>query len=236
MRSPAMIAAFLLFAATAAAASADETPPRIEVTGTGEEMLAPDMAEVTLTVVREAGTARDALNANNSAMATVLAAMREEGIEERDLQTSGFSIVPKMVYPSGNNANEEPKIVGYTVSNSLNVRIRDLARAGAIIDRSVTLGVNQGGQIVFSHSDPSAAIDVARTRAVRDAMRKAETLARAAGGEPGKVMLISERNEAGEPVPLKRMEMALRSADAVPLAAGENTYRVMVTVVLEFRQ
>jgi uncharacterized protein YggE len=144
--------------------------------------------------------------------------------------------MPQMTYPSDGRDNEAPKIVGYMVSNSLTVRIRDLARLGAVIDRSVTLGVNQGGQIVFTHSDPSPVIEAARAGAMKDAVRRASVLAEAAGGKVGRVLLIAEPPAASDPVPLKRLEMAMRTADAVPVAAGENTYRVTVNAVFELDQ
>ena len=235
MRLTALFVSILIFSAAFSPAAADDTP-RIQVTGMGEATLVPDMAEVQLAVTREADTARAALDANNEAMTTVLAALREEGIEERDLQTSGFSIQPRMVYPSDREENPTPRIVGYTVSNQLSVRVRDLSRLGTIIDRSVTLGVNEGGHIAFSHSDPASAIDEARTEAVRDALRRARTLATAAGGSLGRVRMITEQDATSPPVPVKRLEMAMRASDTVPVAAGEHTYRVHVTMTFEYER
>src|SRR5690606_11500598 len=147
---------------------ADDRDALISVTGIGEAALAPDVAEVSLSVTREADTASAALDESNKSMSDVLAAMREEGIEDRDLRTSGFSIMPRMVYPNDQNRNDPPRIAGYSVSNTLTVRVRDLTKLGAIIDRSVTLGVNQGGDITFANSDPAKAYEEARTAAVKD--------------------------------------------------------------------
>src|SRR5690606_26469757 len=107
-----------------------------------------------------------------------------------------------MVYPGENNRGEPPRIAGYTVSNSLTMRVRQLERLGEIMDRSVDLGVNEGGHITFTHSDPSGAIDEARTAAMNDAVRRAETLAVAAGGAIGKVISITEHNQVSGPIPL----------------------------------
>ena len=161
-RSVALAAFLALFVMAPTSSMAQDESPRIEVTGLGENDVAPDMAVITLSVTREEKTARAALDTNNEAMAAVLEAMREAGVEDRDLQTSGFSINPRIVYPGKDDRDETPTIVGYSVSNSLTVRIRDLQLLGAILDRAVTLGVNQGGQIVFANSDPSAALTVAR--------------------------------------------------------------------------
>ena len=73
--------------------------PSIQVTGEGTAQLAPDIATLQLTVRREAKTAREALAANTASMTDVLAAMKREGIAERDLQTANFSIQPRYVYP-----------------------------------------------------------------------------------------------------------------------------------------
>lgn len=224
----------------AALAQQSEPTPRIVVSGEGTADIAPDMAVVTLSVVREAETARAALDANTTAMADVLAAMEAEGIEKRDLQTSNFSIEPKIVYPKNyNETREPPKIVGYTVRNSLTVRIRDLGNLGSILDKSVTLGVNQGGQIAFTNDDPSQAIEEARVKAMQEAIAKAKTLTGTAGVGLGKVLEISENSYRPQPVPMARAEMVMMDAAKsapVPVAAGENSYSVTVNVTFALEQ
>jgi len=214
---------------------ADEnTPfPRILVNGEGRVDIAPDMAVLSLTVTREAETARIALDANSSAMNDVINAMKAEGIKTRDLQTSRFSIQPRYSRPAPKPTGERepPQIIGYTVRNSLTVRVRDITTVGAILDKSVTLGVNEGGNIRFTNADPSAAIEQARTLAVKVAIAKANTLAVAAGVKTGKLLEISEQSLNPRPVPMASAEMSMaRSARSVPVATGENTYKVMVNV------
>ncbi len=234
-----LIAAFFTLSLSVSA-SADESnpPPRIVVTGQGSVDIAPDMAVLTLTVTRQADTARAALDANSSAMTEVHKAMQKNGIENRDMQTSGFSIQPNYVYPApqGTGKREPPHIAGYTVRNSLTVRIRDIDAVGTILDQSVSLGVNDGGNIAFTNADPTAAIAEARTRAVHDAIARADTLAKAAGVEKGRLLEISEQTYTPRPVPM--MEMAMRgAADAAPpVAAGENTYKVSVNVTYAIEQ
>jgi uncharacterized protein YggE len=220
---------------------ADEAEPisRILVTGEGRADLAPDMAVLTLTVTREADTARDALDANSNAMTEVLKAMKAAGISGSDLQTSGFSIQPRYfrppVKPTGER--EAPKISGYTVRNSLTVRVRDIAAVGTILDKSVSLGVNEGGNIRFTNDDPSKAISQARTLAVKNAMTKARTLADAAGIKTGRILEISEYASNPRPMNMAQADMAVaRSGSAVPVAAGENSYTVTVNVSIEIAQ
>ena len=230
---------FMLISGMVSSAEDNTSSPRILVTAEGSVDIAPDMAVLSLSVTREAKTARVALDANSSAMKEVLAAMKAEGIEERDLQTSGFSIQPKYRYPAPNSSDkrEPPRIVGYRVRNSLSVRVRDISKVGEILDKSVTLGVNEGGNIVFTNEDPSAAITQARIQAVKNAMAKAATLAEAAGVKTGRLLEISEQSFRPRPVPMARAEMSLsRSADAVPVATGENTYKVTVDVAYAIEQ
>ena len=199
--------------------------------------MAPDMAILQLTVMREAATARAALDQNSAAMAEVIAAMRTAGIAEKDLQTRNFSIQPRYTYPQPRNEHP-PKLVGYTVRNSLQVKVRDLGKLGALLDESVTLGVNEGGSVEFGNEDPSAALVDARTRAVHNAIAKARTMADAAGVELGKLLNLSDQTHM--PMPQNyRMERAMVAdavAGAVPVMAGESTYRVVVQASYAIRQ
>ena len=234
------LVALCLAGVSVAASAGDNDPcPQIIVTGQGSAELAPDMAVLQLTVTREAETARAALDANSTAMAQVIKSLRGQGLAERDIQTSNFSIQPRYVYPpqQAQGENQPPRIVGYTVRNGLSVRVRDLAKLGGIMDQSVTLGVNEGGNILFTNDDPSGAIEQARTRAVQDAAARAKSLAAAAGVKLGKVLEISEQSYNPEPMPVMRAEMMMaKAADAVPVAAGENSYQVSVNLSYAIEQ
>jgi uncharacterized protein YggE len=226
-------ALLILISVTNLWAAEDSTVSRILVTGQGSTDIAADMAVLTLTVTRDEETARAALDANSAAMSDVLSAMKSEGVKERDLQTSGFSIQPRYFYPSNKPTtnHQPPRIVGYTVRNSLTVRIRDISALGEILDTSVTLGVNEGGNIMFTNDDPSAAITQARVKAVKDAMAKAKTLAEAAGVKVGKLLEMSEQTHNPRPMLMARAERSMAmSADTVPVVAGENTYKVTVNM------
>jgi hypothetical protein len=222
------------------ATASDEPAPRIMVTGEGSVDIAPDMAVLQLSVNREAKTAREALTANSAAMSKVLEAMTKLGIEKRDLQTANFDIQPRYTYPprQANGAAEAPKLVGYIVRNALSVRVRDISRVGEVLDTSVTLGVNEGGSILFTNDDPSAAITQARVAAMKEALAKAGTLADAAGVKLGKVLEISEQNYSPRPMPMMaKMEVSMAGdALSVPISAGENSYKVTVNVSLALAQ
>ena len=143
-------------AAPAAARAAEPLPPRIVVSGEGESTVAPDMAILSLTVMREAKSAREALDADNDAMASVIAAMKSAGIAERDLQTAGIQISPRYNYSNKPDGSQQADLVGYQVTNTLSVRVHDIDKTGEILDKAVSLGVNQGGDISFTNEDPAA--------------------------------------------------------------------------------
>lgn len=236
---PLALAATLLALPALAQAPLSQGPvPRIVVSGQGEAAVAPDMAVLTLAVQTEAETARAALDENNDAMADVIEALKEAGIEDRDLQTSGLSISPRYVYPRPGNEEQAPRLVGYQVSNSLTVRVREIDMAGEILDRSVTLGVNQGGTISFTNDDPTAALEEARKRAVEDAVARARTLAQAAGVELGRVLEITENGHMRPPMPFAAMasRMEADTAASVPIQTGENSYTVNINVTFELSQ
>lgn len=234
--TPAALAAMLLLPFPALAQQAPETP-RIVVTGEGEATVRPDMAVISLSVMREAETARAALDANNAAMNAVIAALKQAGIGERDLQTSGLSIQPRWDYPRTEDGSQEARLVAYQVTNSITIRVRDLSQLGAVIDNAVSLGVNQGGSISFTNEDPDAIIDRARRAAVDDAMARARTLADAAGVQLGDIIEITEQASAPPPVPVAARAMRMEAADAsVPVEAGENSYQVQVTMTFALEQ
>ncbi len=232
---PLALAAAMVLPAVANAADA-RPAPQIVVTGEGEATVAPDIAILSLSVMREAKTARAALDANNDAMAAVISAMKAAGIEDRDLQTAGIQISPRYNYNSKPDGGQEAELVAYQVTNALSVRIRDIDKTGELLDKAVTLGVNEGGGIVFTNANPAAVVTEARKKAVADAIAKAKTLAEAAGSSVGKVLEISE--QSAPPMPIR---MAAKSFDAMPQAgaapvqAGENAYRVQVNVTFELK-
>ncbi|NKK71397.1 DUF541 domain-containing protein [Rhizobium leguminosarum bv. viciae] len=240
-RTVLMTALLALPLAAAAPAFAQEAKPRepvISVTGDGESSVAPDMAVVNLAVVKQAKTAREALDENNKAMNDVLAALKSGGIAERDLQTSGFSIQPQYNYPQPvDGQQQQPQLIGYQTINSVTVRLRDLAKLGAVIDQSVSLGINQGGEIQFTNDKPDAAIEEARKAAVADAVKRAKTLSEAAGVKLGRILEINENVPRAMPQPVYRATMMKEASDAaVPVQGGENNYNVSVTVTFAIEQ
>src|SRR5690606_14259395 len=139
-------------------------------------------------------------------------------------------------YSNKPDGSQKAELLGYQVTNTLSVRVRDIDKTGEIIDKAVTLGVNQGGDVSFTNDDPSATLTEARKKAVADAIAKARTLAEAAGVDLGRVIEISDQNVRPVPMPIRAKAFdAAQAASAVPVQAGENAYRVQVTVTFELK-
>ncbi len=225
-----------MMALPAVAAAAEPIQPRIVVTGEGEATVAPDMAILSLSVMREAKTAREALDANNAAMAEVIEAVKQFGIADRDVQTAGLQIMPRYNYTNKPDGTQDAELVAYQVVNTLTVRVRDLVKTGEIIDKAVSLGVNQGGNIVFTNDDPSATITEARRNAVAEATTRAKTLAEAAGVQLGRVIEIMDQSFGAQPMQIqaKSFDRAMMGA-SVPIEAGETSYRVQVNMTFELK-
>jgi len=220
-----LIAAAAFGLAIASSALAEE--PMITVTGQGSVEAVPDMATVTLGVVRTAPDAAEALDATSEAIADVIENLTRLDVAARDMQTSGLSLQPIWSRPA-NDGSGRRDITGFSARNQLTVRVRVLEDLGDILDAVVQDGANSFDGLRFSLSDPSAAIADARADAVRDAMDKADQLAAAAGVTLGDVLSISENSGAPRPV---AMEMAAaRMSDSVPVAAGEVSLSVSVSM------
>ncbi len=235
---PALICLIALGLTQSYAFAEEAKPATISVSATGTMAVVPDMATVRLGVVREAKTARQALDANSQAMTAVLASMKDAGVEDKDLQTSSFNIQPRYIYPRPQKSGEQkqPTIVGYMVSNALTIRVRDLSRLGTILDEAVTLGVNSDGNISFASSTPEVVLEQARKKAVTQAVAKAKTLTEAANVGLGRILSINE-NGARAPRPRALQRTAAFKEDAaVPIASGESSYSITVNMTWELAQ
>ncbi len=217
----ATIAAVTLFAAPALAQTVP--PAAISVTGEATVSVPPDLALVDGGVTSEAKTARESSDANNTAMGKVLLALKGAGIDEKDVQTSRLSLQPQ----GAPNRTGPSAIVGYRASNRVTIRVRDVARVAGVIDTLVGAGANEIGGIHFMVSQASKLLDEAREKAVADARRKAEIYARAAGITLGAPLSISEEGSPG-PMPYRKMSAGMVAA--APVAQGEETLSVTVSV------
>ena len=234
--SAALVLAATLSLVTPALAETD-VPPAISVTGEGMVSVPPDLAQIDAGVASDGKTAREASDANNAAMNKVVLALKGAGIADKDYQTSRLSLQPQYVQAHpGSAVPGPPTVVGYRASNRVTIKLRDVARVASVIDTLVTAGANDIGNISFTVTQASKLLDDAREKAVADARRKAEIYARAAGVTLGAPLSIAEE---GAPVPTfraKALAVAPMAAGVPPVAQGEETLSVTVSVTWAIKQ
>jgi uncharacterized protein YggE len=212
------------------AAGADEAPKRsISLTATGAIRTSPDKVDITTGVMSQAPTAKEALAKNSAAMTEVIAALKAEGLDPKDIQTTNFTVQP--LYEERKDGRS-PNIVGYQVTNSVHLTVHDIGKLGQILDKVASLGANDIGSIEFGVAEPEALKDEARKLAVSNAIANAKLYAEAAGGKLGKVLTISE-DEGGYVARYAAPSARMEAAKAVPIEAGTATVEMRVHVSFE---
>ena len=232
MRKRIVLYAFLLAALvpTAHAQTPAEAPAVISVSGEAHISVPPDLAQINAGVTSDARTAREASDVNNAAMGKVLLALKGAGIDEKDYQTSRLSLQPQY---SVAKQSSPATVIGYRASNRVNIRLRDITTLANVIDTMVGAGATEIGGINFMVSQSSKLLDDAREQAIADARRKAEIYAKAAGVALGLPLSISE---GGAFQPVFRARMAVPVAASAPVAQGEETLSVSVSVTWAIKQ
>lgn len=226
--------AFLL---AAPALAADPRPATMSLQGTATVKAEPDIADVSTGVITSGKSAAEALKSNNAAMADLLAIAKSAGIVDRDVQTSNFSVQPQYTYSDQRDASGNrlpPQIVGYQVSNTLEIRVRDLTRLGKVLDQMVSAGSNNIGGISFDVADSSTLVNTARRDAMADALAKARLYADAAGVCLDRIVSISEAGGMLPQLKMTRQYDTAMAAESVPVATGEVSYSMNVAVEWEF--
>lgn len=169
----------------------------ITVTETGEAYAKPDLAIVDLSVVTEKLNLSDALEANAKYMNNTINLVKNEGVEEKDLKTTRFSISPRYEYYDDywykvDYATGHRTLVGYEVTQTLQVKIRDMAKIGEILEGATAAGANQIGDLYFTIDKQDELKKQAREDAVKKAKDKAKEMASQAGVRLARIVNISE--------------------------------------------
>ena len=224
----ALLVAPLVFAQSQPATlPADAT--QLQVSAHGESHRTPDVALISAGVVTENIDAKTAMRANAQRMTAVVAALKQAGVADRDIQTSNISLEPQYKYI----ANQRPTITGYQVSNTVNVRLRDIGKTGDVLDALVKQGANQINGPTFSVDKPDASMDEARVDAIKQAQARADLYANATGLKVRRIVSISESGEMTAPPRPMMMGLMKAAAPSAPIAAGESTLAMDLNVVFE---
>jgi uncharacterized protein YggE len=220
-------------AATSSASGAADATPSIAAQGVGRATGVPDVITVGFSLHTQGDSAQQTLSDNSTQTQGVLDALKAQGVEDKEMQTTNVSVGPRY------DNRTPPRIVGYNADNSFMVKLRDLSKAGAQIDALVGVGGDalQVQGIGYSINDSTALLSQARADAVKRATEQAQQMADAAGIKLGRVRTISEVPlQPG--YPFDRFQLSGRGAGgdaavSVPLAPGSQELTLTVTVVYD---
>lgn len=205
---------------------------RLDISATGESSRVPDIAIISAGVYTRQSTASAAIQDNASRMERVLAALRRAGIAERDIQTSSINLNPEYRYQE----NQPPQLAGYSASNQVSIRFRDIRNTGRILDALVAEGANQINGPSLTIDKPEEALDEARAKAIASGRARAEFYARTLGKRVVRLVSVSEGGgnyPVPPPVPMM-MEARAQSADT-KIVPGEQKLQVSLSMVFDLQ-
>jgi uncharacterized protein YggE len=211
----------LLALGLASACGSGSTKRTITVSATATVKAKPNLVNFSFGVSSDGSTAAEALTANSTEMRKVIAAIKQEGVAPRDIQTQQVSVYPK----TDSNGNR----TGYSASNSVSVNLRAVAKAGRLIERVTAAGANLESGPSFSRENPELTYENALNRAIDKAHAKAASIAEHVGLSLGKPASIEEGSEPnivyGAP-----MERTAAKGAPVPIEPGRVEVTATVTV------
>lgn len=209
----------------------------ISMSAEGRVQAVPDLAIVDLGVLTTASTAKKAQDDNAQAANKVVAFVKSQGIDEKDIATTQLNVYPTYDYSSGQN-----KITGYQATQNVSVKIRGIDKStellGKIIDGAAAAGANQINGANLTFDDPDNLRQEARKQAIAKAKQKAQELADEAGLRLGKIVSISESGYGGYPIPMaygRGGEMAMDSKTTPSVQPGSQDVYASITVVFEVK-
>lgn len=204
---------------------------RLDISATGEVARVPDIAIISAGVVTKAPTASGALQDNAARMQRVVAALKRAGIAERDIQTSNVNLNPEYRYPE----NQSPQLTGYSASNNVSVRFRDIRASGQILDALVGEGANQISGPSLTIDKPEPALGEARAKAIAVGRERAQAYARSLGMRVVRLVAVSETggNSIVQALPMyARADVAMANTSIEP---GEQKLQVTLNMTFELQ-
>jgi uncharacterized protein YggE len=201
------------------------------VSGEGKEVVVPNIAEIRIGVISEGLDLTTLQKENSEKMNRIINFLKEKGIDEKDIQTENYSVSPKYDY-----SKPPYRIVGYSISQNLKVKVRDLSKIGEILSQAVNYGANNVSGPNFTVDDKEVYLEKAREKAIKNAKEKAEKIAKTAGFKLGKIVSIYESSPY-EPYPfmLKEMEVGSPEISQPQIEPGSQEIKVQVNITFEIK-
>jgi uncharacterized protein YggE len=205
----------------------------ITVSGMGSVTAKPDLAKVDVGVFSEGQSVSAVQGDSTSKMNAMIDALKTLGITDADIQTSNYNLQPKIDW-----SDNKQRVIGYTLTQTVNVKVRDLAKVGDVLESATSHGANQIYGVQFTIDDPTSIQDEARVKAIKEAQKKADALADAVGLHIVKVVSFSEAGGFEPPYPMQYAAGDLASAVknvAPQIEAGSLDVKMNVSVTFEVR-
>jgi hypothetical protein len=228
-------------------------PHEISVSGTGKAYIKPDIATVTFGAHAEAPKSQDAVNQSNAKMNAIIAAIKSQGVEDKDIQTTGYNLSPVYSYerpvaaPMGvkSGAVSTPVyypmpgnqvITGYALDQQVSVKIRNFDNINSILDKATAAGATDVGDLQFSVDNPETITAQARALAIADAKKKLADIMQQSGLQVGKLVNISEGyNNYPQPMYATGMAKDSVAATAPQIQTGQQEVDSNVTLTYQVR-
>jgi len=224
--------------------SANPATDTITVQGDGQATLPPDVARISFTVENTKTVIADAQDATTKQANAAIEYVKSQGIADKDVKTLSYDISPQYSYPNPCAPGTacplyigSPKIIGYQVSETIQVTMRDLAKVGAMLGGLGKLSVQNVSGPAFALDDSTAGYDAARADAINKAKSQASLLAKQLGIRLGKIVNFSE-SSGGYAYPMYAMGAGVADSKSAPtpdVPTGENTYNASVSITYEIR-
>jgi uncharacterized protein YggE len=233
-----MIAFLVAPVATLAADGVKPEPPALTVAANGTVAVAPDTAFVSLGMETAGKSLTESQSQNSAVMQKVMERLRGLKIEKERIQTSSFTVSPHYKPPAKRPTDAPPvlpEIIGYTVSNTLTVEVRELDKVASVIEEAMAAGANHFHGLHWGLRDEQPARLNALKHAAAKAREKAGTLGEALNVKLVRLMNVTEGSHVVRPAPhMARAAMAMEaSGSEVPISSGEIKVEATVTLVYE---
>lgn len=204
-------------------------PSQVITTGVGEIQTTPDRATIFVGVQSRAATAAAAASENARRQKAVIDTLKALGLSSDQITTINYNVSPDYSQPAPGSTNYTPKIIGYTVTNTVRAEARRIDDVGKLIDASLAKGANEISGLQFTSSKADSVRRVALAQAVANARADAEALAKASGGTLGQLIEVSTSSMPIRPVMFDRSMAAAVKMAPTPVEPGEMTVTANVT-------
>jgi len=211
--------------------SAAATSNTVSFSGEGKISAAPNIAQISASIVTQSSNSKTAQDQNSQKSKSVTDFLKKQGVDEKDIKTSGYNIYPQYNYTGG-----QQNITGYQVTQGYDIKVRDLTKISTILDGLVSAGANQVNNLGLQIENSDELMAQAREKAIEAAKKKANELKDQVGIKLGRIVNFAE-NSGGYPVPMYSYAKAegMGGGGGPDISTGQNEITVSVTLTYQIK-